>query len=78
MSTIPKKYFTSDVEIHFLPRHYHLNTVIFITNANNFSITGNSMNEVNITCESSQGGIVITNSSNVMISSINLTGCRLN
>jgi len=72
------KYFTSDTELHFLPGHYQLNTVIFITNTNNFSITGNGMNEVNIECKSSPGGIVVTNSSNVMIKGISLTGCRVN
>ena len=72
------KYFTSDTELHFLAGHYNLNTIIFVTSVTNFSIIGEIVNgiiSVNISCGSFPSGVVITQSSNLKITGINLMEC---
>jgi len=74
------KYFTSDTELHFLPGHFNLNTVIFVTSVTNFSIIGEIVNgiiSVNILCGSFPSGVVVTNSSNFKITGINLMECSV-
>ena len=74
------KYFTSDTELHFLPGHYNLNTIIFVTSVTNFSIIGEIVNgiiSVNILCTSFPSGVVITKSSTLRIIGINLMECSI-
>ena len=72
------KYFTSNSQLLLQPGHYYLNANIIIQNINYFSFTGSktdgSLNTV-ITC-TSPAGIVVTNSSNIIIANMKMRECK--
>ena len=74
------KYFTSNTQLHFLPGQYYLNNDLIIQGVSNFSLIGNRTNEVintGINC-TSPAGIVIVNSSNIVITNIVMNECGNN
>ena len=71
------KYFTSNTQLHFLPGQYCLNNDLIIQGVSNFSLIGNRTNEVIntvINC-TSPAGIVVVNSSNIVITNIVMKEC---
>ena len=71
------KYFTSNTQLHFLPGQYYLNNDLIIQGVSNFSLIGNRTNEVIntvINC-TSPAGIVVVNSSNIVITNIAMNDC---
>ena len=71
------KYFTSNIQLHFLPGQYYLNNDLIIQGVSNFSLIGNRTNEVIntvINC-TSPAGIVVVNSSNIVSANIVLKEC---
>ena len=71
------KYFTSNTQLHFLPGQYYLNNDLMIQVVSNFSLIGNRTNEVIntvINC-TSPAGIVVVNSSNIVITNIVMNDC---
>ena len=71
------KYFTSNTQLHFLPGQYYLNNDLIIQGVSNFSLIGNRTNEVIntvINC-TSPAGIVVVNSSNIVIANIVMNDC---
>ena len=71
------KYFTSNTQLHFLPGQYYLNNDLIIQGVSNFSLIGNRTNEVIntvINC-TSPAGIVVVNSSNIVIANIVMKEC---
>ena len=74
------KYFTSNIQLHFLPGQYYLNNDLIIQGVSNFSLIGNRTNEVIntvINC-TSPAGIVVVNSSNIVIANIVMKECGNN
>ena len=74
------KYFTSNTQLHFLPGQYYLNNDLIIQGVSNFSLIGNRTNEVIntvIKC-TSLAGIVVVNSSNIVIGNIVMNECGNN
>ena len=74
------KYFTSNTQLHFLPGQYYLNNDLIIQGVSNFSLIGNRTNEVIntvINC-TSPAGIVVVNSSNIVIANIVMDECGNN
>ena len=74
------KYFTSNTQLLFLPGQYYLNNDLIIQGVSNFSLIGNRTNEVIntvINC-TSPAGIVVVNSSNIVITNIVLNECGNN
>jgi len=75
------KYFTSNVQVQFYPGQYYLNQELIVHNVSNFSLTGNRTKEmINtvINCSPSPAGIVVVNSSSIVIANIALNGCSGN
>ena len=71
------KYFTSNVQLHFLPGQYFLNTDLIISNISNFSLVGNiSDGEVHtvINC-TSPAGVLVISSEDILISNIVMWEC---
>ena len=71
------KYFTSNVQLHFLPGQYFLNTDLIISNISNFSLVGNiSDGEVHtvINC-TSPAGVFVEKSTSILISNIAMWEC---
>ena len=74
------KYFTSNIQLHFLPGQYYLNNDLIIQGVCNFSLIGSRTNEVIntvINC-TSPAGIVVVNSSNIVIANIVMNECGNN
>ena len=74
------KYFTSNIQLHFLPGQYYLNNDLIIQGVSNFSLIGNRTNEVIntvINC-TSPAGIVVVNSSNIVIANTVINECGNN
>ena len=74
------KYFTSNTQLYFLPGQYYLNNDLIIQGVSNFSLIGNRTNEVIdtvINC-TSPAGIVVVNSSNIVITNIVMNECGNN
>ena len=71
------KYFTSNVQLHFLPGQYFLNTDLIISNISNFSLVGNiSDGEVHtvINC-TSPAGVLVIDSDNIFFGNIVMWEC---
>ena len=71
------KYFVSHTQLHFLPGQYYLNTDLIIQHVSNLSLIGNRTNEVIssvIKC-TSPAGVVVTGSSNIVITNIEMVDC---
>ena len=71
------KYFTSNTQLHFLSGQYYLNNDLIIQGVSNFSLIGNRTDEVIntvINC-TSPAGIVVVNSSNIVITNIVMNDC---
>ena len=71
------KYFTSNVQLHFLPGQYLLNSDLIISYISNFSLVGNiSDGEVHtiINC-TSPAAVVVENSENILISNFVMRDC---
>ena len=75
------KYFTSNIQLKFLPGVYQLKTVIKIRDAHYFSVTGSLRNgTVNSVIECSMhpnGGMVISNSSKIDIKYLIFKSCEI-
>ena len=72
------KYFTSNTQLHFLLGQYYLNNDLILQGVSNFSLIGNRTNEVIntvINC-TLPAGIVVVNSSNIVITNIVMNDCR--
>ena len=72
-------YFASNVRLHFLPGLHHLHTDLTIQNAHNFTLIGSTANgtvtpQTVIHC-APLTGIIITNSTNLMIKNMVIKNC---
>ena len=75
------KYFASNNELQFLPGEYALTDDILVNNVKNFSLVGNITKGVIstiVTCTvPAAGGVVVTNSSDIIITNIVIKECNL-
>ncbi len=64
------QYFTSDFVFHFQNGEHYLGISLYLVNVSNFILNGSESTNVTIGC---QANIIITNSSNIIISIISIT-----
>lgn len=68
---------TSNVHLNFLPGNHSLSTNMNIKNLHNISLTGSGEDDTIIRCSSS-GTLIITSCSNITISNIEFSNCKVN